>query len=117
MTDTLETPEIARIREALAACCRAECIREEQEAKSDLKGACNPEAMTEVLAHIDAQAAEIAALRADAGQMRETLTSIVNADPRKWEELACQPTEFERWAKSRANHAIIKSDAATKEQP
>lgn len=32
----------------------------------------------------------------------ETSEGIVNADWRKWDELA-SPSEFERWAKSRAN--------------
>ena len=36
-------------------------------------------------------------------QALESLEYIVNADWRKWEELA-SPEEFVRWAKSRANH-------------
>jgi hypothetical protein len=35
-------------------------------------------------------------------QALETAEGIVNADWRKWDELA-SPAEFERWAKSRAN--------------
>jgi len=101
--------------------------------------------MTAVLTHIDAQHAEIARLkaevtrpestemtlmrtlaqsrgeeierlRADADQMLETLTGIRNANPREWEELSCEFTEFERWAKARANHSILKN-AAMKEAP
>ena len=34
----------------------------------------------------------------------ETMEGIANSNWRKWEELA-SPEEFERWAKSRANHA------------
>ena len=62
------------------------------------------------------QAAEIERLRADADQMLETLTGIRNANPREWEELSCEFTEFERWAKARANHSILKN-AAMKEAP
>ena len=39
----------------------------ENKANADLIEACNPAAMTALLAHIDAQAAEIERLRADAG--------------------------------------------------
>ena len=38
--------------------------------------------------------------------MRETLQSIANANPRNWQELAEPMSEFERWAKSRALHAL-----------
>lgn len=38
-------------------------------------------------------------------RLRETLQSILDADWRKWEELA-SPDEFVRWAKARANHAL-----------
>lgn len=40
--------------------------------------------------------------------LRETLEFIAGADYRKWEELS-SPDEFVRWAKSRANHALILS--------
>lgn len=40
-------------------------------------------------------------------RMTETLHGIVEADWRRWQELAC-PNEFVRWAKSRANHALQK---------
>ena len=46
-----------------------------------------------------------AALVEDNMRMRETLQSIVDADWRKWQELA-SPEEFVRWAKARANHAL-----------
>lgn len=39
-------------------------------------------------------------------RLRETLRSIADADWRRWEELA-SPEEFVRWAKSRANHALM----------
>ena len=113
MTDTLETPEIARIRAALAAgptpgpwvsspsdlwstpsgkfCQWGRYLisagskdvqvddyyriaavsnindKPENKANADLIEACNPAAMTALLAHIDAQAAEIERLQADAG--------------------------------------------------
>lgn len=38
--------------------------------------------------------------------MRETLQGIAEADWRRWEELA-SPDEFVRWAKARANHALM----------
>lgn len=60
MTDT---PEIACIRAALKAWFEATCIREEQESKSELRNACSVDSMEKVLAHIDAQAAEIERLR------------------------------------------------------
>ncbi len=47
---------------------------------------------------IERQAAQIE-------MMRSTLHGIVDADWRKWEELA-SPEEFVRWAKSRANHVL-----------
>ncbi|MHB8920929.1 MAG: hypothetical protein ACYC3N_07830 [Halothiobacillus sp.] len=46
-----------------------------------------------------------AALIEENKRMRETLRSIVDADWRKWHELA-SPDEFVRWAKARANHAL-----------
>ena len=42
--------------------------------------------------------------------LRETLKSIVDADWRTWQELA-SPEEFVRWAKSRANHALVRHNA------
>lgn len=45
------------------------------------------------------------AAKADIERMSETLRGIVEADWRKWEELA-RPEEFVRWAKARANHAL-----------
>ena len=39
-------------------------------------------------------------------KLREALQLIVDADWRKWQELA-SPEEFVRWAKSRANHALM----------
>jgi len=62
-----ETPEIARIREALET-LREEYVKSAYSA-NELTESCNPAAMTAVLAHIDAQAAEIAALRADAARL------------------------------------------------
>lgn len=67
MTDT---PEVANIRAALRAWFEATCISGEQEAKSELRNACRVDAMTAVLAHIDAQAAEIERLRKDASRYR-----------------------------------------------
>jgi len=51
-----------------------------------------------------------AALVADNMRMRETLQAIVDADWRKWQELASSE-EFVRWAKSRANHALLPANA------
>jgi hypothetical protein len=45
----------------------------------------------------------------------ETLRGIVNANWRTWDELA-SPEEFERWAKSRANHALHVLGAAAPTQ-
>lgn len=42
---------------------------------------------------------------AEVASLRATLQGIVDADWRKWEELA-QPEEFVRWAKCRANYAL-----------
>ena len=42
--------------------------------------------------------------------MRTTLNGIVDADWRTWQELA-SPDEFVRWAKSRANHALVRNNA------
>lgn len=55
--------------------------------------------------------ADLDALQADNARLRETFQGIVDADWRKWEELAT-PDEFVRWAKSRANHMLY----ATPEQ-
>ena len=55
---------------------------------------------------------EIQRLKSDVAQMRETLDGIYNANPRNWEELSCEFTEFERWAKSRARHSLIKLEAS-----
>lgn len=46
----------------------------------------------------------------------ETSEGIVNADWRKWDELA-SPSEFERWAKSRANFMATILREALAEQP
>ena len=123
------TKEIERIRAALEA-----------DTSQDVAMILMREEMVAVLSHIDAQQAEIARLtaevtrpessemtmmrtlaqsremeierlRADADQMLETLTGIRNANPREWEELSCEFTEFERWAKARANHSILKNAA------
>ena len=128
------TKEIERIRAALEA-----------DTSQDVAMILMREEMVAVLSHIDAQQAEIARLtaevtrpessemtmmrtlaqsrgeeierlREDADQMLETLTGIRNANPREWEELSCEFTEFERWAKARANHSILKN-AAMKEAP
>ena len=128
------TKEIERIRAALEA-----------DTSQDVAMILMREEMVAVLSHIDAQQAEIARLtaevtrpessemtmmrtlvqsrgleierlRADADQMLETLTGIRNANPREWKELSCEFTEFERWAKARANHSILKN-AAMKEAP
>jgi len=128
------TKEIERIQAALEA-----------DTSQDVAMILMREEMVAVLSHIDAQQAEIARLtaevtrpessemtmmrtlaqsremeierlRADADQMLETLTGIRNANPREWEELSCEFTEFERWAKARANHSILKN-AAMKEAP
>ncbi len=48
------------------------------------------------------QAIDLDALHAD---LVETLQGIVDSNWRAWAELG-SPEEFERWAKSRANHAI-----------
>ncbi len=47
--------------------------------------------------------------------MRSTLHGIVDADWRKWEELA-SPEEFVRWAKSRANHVLSTTTEQALEQ-
>lgn len=39
--------------------------------------------------------------------LRETLKSILDADWTTWQELS-SPEEFVRWAKSRAQHALVK---------
>lgn len=46
----------------------------------------------------------------------ETCKGIINADWRKWDELA-SPEEFERWVKSRANHMATALQEALAEQP
>jgi hypothetical protein len=43
-------------------------------------------------------------------KLRDTLQQIVDADWRKWEELA-SPEEFVRWAKSRAQHVLATTQA------
>jgi len=57
---------------------------------------------------IERQAAQIE-------MMRSTLHGIVDADWRKWEELA-SPEEFVRWAKSRANHVLSTTTEQALEQ-
>ena len=96
--------------------CAATICRDTETGDALYIAACNPAAMTAVLAHIDAQAAEIEGLKADAAQMLTTLTQIRNANPRDWDELSCKVTEFERWAKARASHSIL-LNAAIKEKP
>ena len=64
---------------------------------------------------VDAETAAILAddyakQAAEIDRLRETLVGIANADWRKWEELA-SPEEFVRWAKSRANHALMPPNA------
>ncbi|WP_124706404.1 hypothetical protein [Sulfuriferula multivorans] len=39
-------------------------------------------------------------------RLRKTLCEIIEANPRMWEELSEPMGEFERWAKSRAIHAL-----------
>jgi len=142
MTDT---PEITAIRAAMRLFESASNTTEIEDALDAFELASGPEEMARLIKHIDAQHAEIARLkaevtrpestemtlmrtlaqsrgeeierlRADADQMLETLTGIRNANPREWEELSCEFTEFERWAKARANHSILKN-AAMKEAP
>ena len=61
------------------------------------------------MASVDSIKVEIEAeLVEENRRLREVLQSIVDADWRKWHELAA-PEEFVRWAKSRANHALIMS--------
>lgn len=50
-------------------------------------------------------------------ELLATLQSIVDANPRKWEELAEPEGEFERWAKARARHAIANHAAAMVQAP
>jgi len=57
-----------------------------------------------------------AALVADNMRMRETLQAIVDADWRKWQELA-SPEEFVRWAKARANHALLPPNVEVRGRP
>lgn len=58
------------------------------------------------MASVDSIKVEIEAeLVEENRRLREVLQSIVDADWRKWHELA-SPEEFVRWAKSRANHAL-----------
>ena len=49
-------------------------------------------------------------LEDELADVRETLKGIVDADWRTWQELA-SPDEFVRWAKSRANHALVRNNA------
>ena len=65
MTDT---PEIARIRAALEAWDNAGFY--DHEAKASLDESCSPGPVRRLLAHMDAQAAEIERLRADAARYR-----------------------------------------------
>lgn len=56
------------------------------------------------------QIAEIERLNVQVAMLQETLQGIYAADWRKWEELA-SPEEFERWVKSRANHALRQTES------
>ena len=58
----------------------------------------------------DRKAAYTKRLEDELADARETLKSIVDADWRTWQELA-SPEEFVRWAKSRANHALVRHNA------
>ena len=58
------------------------------------------------------QSAEVDQLNAALALAREQLQMIVNANPRKWEELSEPESEFERWAKSRANQVLAAIDGA-----
>ncbi len=60
---------------------------------------------------------KISALCNEVERLRETLVGILNANPRKWEELSEPMSEFERWAKSRANHALVPSNAELRGRP
>jgi len=60
------------------------------------------------------KAANLELAQARVAELEGVLRHIVAADWRGWHELA-SPDEFVRWAKSRANHALSKSDAAMKD--
>lgn len=62
---------------------------------------------------IDKLDARIKELAAQNQQLREQLQMILDADYRKWEDLA-SPDEFVRWAKSRANYMLQLPDIASK---
>ncbi len=109
--------EIESIRAALDKWRKAKTVQESRDAEDEYGDATDQGVMVDVLAHIDAQAAEIERLKTDADQMLTTLTLIRNANPRAWQELACEVTEFERWAKSRANHSILLNAAMKEQQP
>lgn len=65
----MTTPEITRIRAALAAYQAATTLAETLDAVGEVEDACSADVMPAVLAHIDAQQAEIELLRADAARL------------------------------------------------
>lgn len=106
-----ETPEIARIRAALEAWDNAGFY--DHEAKASLDESCSPGPIRRLLAHIDAQAAEIKRLRKDAERYQK-LTEYLASDRTDYDDLlvACS-------AKQSCDAVIddMKDDAATKEAP
>lgn len=62
-------------------------------------------ALSRSIDDVEAAGRAMRAAKADIERMSETLRGIVEADWRKWEELA-RPEEFVRWAKARATHAL-----------
>ena len=148
MTDT---PEIARIRAALAAgptpgpwepwgsptptqfICSEDALIAQTTTGNDVANAglilsCNPEAMTALLAHIDAQAAEIAASEQQAEILTDDLTKAsaeierLKSTPRAGvlvpeKELTKMRVEFKiDWARAIEDAAIEYADAYTELQ-
>lgn len=60
---------------------------------------------------LERQESTIAAQAAEIARLRTTMQMVLNANPREWQELAERPSEFERWAKSRLNHALLPQEA------